>query len=277
MRLQKGPFAARVRAVFERACDLVTRDGDVVALVTPQVGDGPLNIVVDGATGLFSGLEPGMPVRLEQECLQVGGLRVDLARATVWEPCPDWQALQSRRGAIASRLSLLRALCLRRAPDGSLLALLGAPLYADVLAGIILARAQKAAEALPEGWRGDLERLQGGAVGLAGLGSGLTPAGDDFLGGVMLWAWLAHPAPDLFCRTLVQAAGPRTTTLSAAFLRATARGECSPSWHVLLAALSAGTEAQIAAALQELLAHGATSGADSLAGLLYAAAWGTAG
>ena len=40
------PPSLRVLAVFEHACDLVTPDGRIVALVTPTVGDGPFNIVL---------------------------------------------------------------------------------------------------------------------------------------------------------------------------------------------------------------------------------------
>lgn len=274
-RLQKGRFDARVLAVFERACDLVTRDGDVVALVAPQIGDGPLNVVVDGAAGLFAEVDPGAPVTLEGELLRVGELGIDLGKAMVWEPRPDWDTLRARRAAIVSCLPLLRALCLRHAPAGSLLALLEQDLPpGDVPARNILSTAQEAAEALREGWGGDLERLQEGAAGLAGLGGGLTPAGDDLLTGVKLWAWLAHPTPGLFCRAIVKVAIPRTTTLSAAFLRAAARGECSVSWHALLDPLSEGTGGEITPAVQEILAHGATSGADSLAGFLYSSRWG---
>ena len=111
--------------------------------------------------------------------------------------------------------------------------------------------------------------LETGAAQLAGLGGGLTPAGDDFLTGVMLWAWLAHPSPRSQCRLLVKAAAPRTTTLSAAFLQAAARGECGVAWHVLLAALSEGGDAELATAVQDVLSHGATSGADALAGFLW--------
>jgi len=133
----------------------------------------------------------------------------------------------------------------------------------------MLSKAQAAVQTLRKGWDGDLEQLGVGAVGLAGLGGGLTPAGDDFLVGAMVGAWLGHPAPGHLCRVLVEAAAPRTTTLSAAFLGVAARGECSAPWHALLTALSTGRESDIETALQEVLAHGATSGADTLAGFLY--------
>jgi hypothetical protein len=268
-------FDARVLAVFQRACDLVTHDGDVIALVSPQIGDGPLNVVVDGAAGLFARVHIGAPVRLEEEGerLWVGGLAIDLKEAAVWEPCPDWATLRERQAAIASCLPLLHATCLRHAPAGSLLPPLGAPPCGDGLAGGTLAAAREAAQALWDGWAGDLERLREGAAGLAGLGGGLTPAGDDFLTGAMLWAWLAHPAPAHLCSALAEAAVRRTTTLSAAFLRAAARGECSAPWHALLAALSEGLgdegEARITAAVREILARGATSGADGLVGFLH--------
>ncbi|MGD9099779.1 MAG: DUF2877 domain-containing protein [Anaerolineae bacterium] len=271
-RLRQRPFVARVLAVFARACNLLTHDGQVVALVTSQVGDGPFNVVIEGARGCFAGIEPGdenRAVTLKDDVLQVNGLRVDLGMAKVWEPRPDWDALRARRAGMTARLPSLHALSLRYAPANSLLALLDSRPGGDTVTNAISATAQEAARALRQGWRGDLERLQRGAMGLAGLGNGLTPSGDDFLGGAMLWAWLAHPAPDSLCDTLVQVAAPRTTTLSAAFLRAAARGEWGALWHALLAALSAGEEAKIAAVVHQVLAHGATSGADSLAGFLY--------
>jgi hypothetical protein len=271
-RLDAGRFDARVLAVFDRACNLVTPDGDVVTLAIPQVGDGPLNVVVNGTPGFFAGVGHGAPLRLAGDRLQVDGLWVDLEGAAVWEPRPDWETLRARRTAIGSWLPHLRALCLRHAPTGSLLGLLTGSLPDEPPARITLFAAQKATVALQEGWAGDPQRLREGTAGLAGLGSGLTPAGDDFLAGAMLWAWLVHPTPEMFCRAVARVAAPRTTTLSAALLKAAARGECSAAWHALISALSMGQREgardKITEAVHEILSRGATSGADSLAGFL---------
>ena len=257
-RLLGQPSVARVLAVFDHACDLVTPGGDVVALVTPQVGNGPLNVVVGVEPGGFTAVEPDMIARLEGGRLRVGGLEVALEGAAMWEPCPDWSALRAQQPTIASHLPLLRTIALHHAPD---VGRDGIPSYGP---------AREAANALRAGWEGDEAQVRAGAARLAGLGGGLTPAGDDFLVGVMLWAWLAHPRPAPICRAIAEEAAPRTTTLSAAFLRAAARGECSAAWHRLLAALGSGTaEDQLAAAVQDVLAHGATSGADALAGFLW--------
>lgn len=271
--LNAGRFETRVLAIFKCACDLITHDGEVVAVVLPQIGDGPLNIVVDEATDLFAGIGPGAKVTLDGNQLQLGRLGVDLGEATVWEPRPEWDRLRARRAVIAPRAPLLRAICVRHAPAGSLLKLLSDRLPDDIPAGPVLSAAQKAAENLRDGWKGNLDKLEAGTMGLAGLGGGLTPAGDDFLAGTMLRAWLTQPTPRALCRALLKVAAPRTTMLSASFLQAAARGECSAPWHALLAVMgdepNSAVEARITAAVQKILSHGATSGADSLAGFLF--------
>jgi len=270
--LRQGPFAAHVFAVFDHACDLVTPDGDVIALVALQIGNGPLNIVAHGKPGDFALLQPGMAARLQDANLQVGDTQVRLSGATIWEPCPDWNVLRARRASIERNLHTLSSAGVRYAAPASWLAheanvghtLRGSSPHVQHVI-------QSAIESLRAGWQGDLAQLGQGAVQLAGLGSGLTPAGDDFLVGVMLWAWLAHPTPRSFCRVVAKAAAPRTTTLSAAFLRAAARGECDAAWHQLLAVLGTGPDDELVPAVQRVLAHGATSGADTLAGFLWMA------
>ena len=267
----------RVLAVFDRACHLATTGGQVAALVLPDVGNGPLNMVVEGGSDrwpcAFRSVKPGMVAHLQAPSLQIGDLEVALDRAQVWEPCPAWERLRVRREAIVDRLPLLRSLSLDHAPADSLLALLVAGQRADSASNgteATIATANKAAETLRASWRrGDAVGMQRGATQLAGLGGGLTPAGDDFLAGAMLWAWLAHPAPRPFCHLVLEAAAPHTTILSAALLRAAARGECSAPWHRLLAALAKGGEARLASAVQAVRAYGHTSGSDALAGFLW--------
>jgi hypothetical protein len=269
--LQRTPFTAHVLAVFDQACDLITPDCNVVALVTPQAGNGPLNIVVEGRPGLFASLSPGTVAIWHAANLQIGRWRIHLGKATTWEPCPAWNVLRNQRDAIVRRLPTLQAIALQHASAASLLIL--------ALQGVAVGQAsllpdpavfRKTQTALQAGWGGDLAQLEKGTIQLAGLGSGLTPAGDDFLIGMMLWAWLAHPKPNAFCHTIIQAGASRTTTLSAAFLWATSRGECSAAWHRLLATLGSGVDGELEAATRQVLAHGATSGADTLAGFLWA-------
>jgi hypothetical protein len=268
--LAARPFAARVPAVFERACLLVTPGRDVLSLVLPAIGDGPLNIVVAAEAGAFDGLAAGMPARLEGDGLIVGGVQVTLAGAASWEPRPDWQRLRAEGAAEPHRLAELSQTALARAPGDSLPALL-APAAGQTAA----TRPRAEVEALRAGAAELAAARAGGRAGLAaaaarlaGLGGGLTPAGDDFLAGAMLRAWLDDPAPGAFCQAVLAAAEPRTTLLSAALLGAAARGECSAAWHRLLAGLAAGKP--LLPAVDAVLAQGHTSGADALAGFLAA-------
>jgi hypothetical protein len=297
-RWRERPFTGWVHTTFERACNLTTVSGDLAAVVLPSVGDGPLNLVVEGEPAHLAVLEPGMPARLEGHWLRIGRLVVTLDRATLWKPRPDWVGLRSRHGKIQTHLARLWFLARAHAPGGSLLELEDFDWMAERAVGaevlhstpdetlqpavmaidtafaqasarqVILTRAREAAETLRAGWDGDRTRLQAAAARLAGLGGGLTPAGDDFLGGVMLWAWLAHPDPESFCTLLLEAAVPGTTMLSAAFLRTAAEGECGAPWHWLLEILASGTEEQLKVAVQDVLAQGHTSGADTLAGFI---------
>ncbi len=241
-----------------------------MALVTPEIGNGPLNIVVDGSGWNLTSIRPGARAQTDGERLQVGGLEIDVSSAAVWEPQPDWPSLRMHQGAIEMRLTALRDFCLAYARAGSLLALLHEGSGGHSPRRAVLAAARSGLDALAVGWAGDMARLREGAAQLAGLGGGLTPGGDDFLCGAMLWAWLAHSTPISFCRTIVESAAPRTTTLSAAFLWAAAQGECHVAWHVLLEALARGDDVGVARAAEDVLAHGATSGADALAGFVWA-------
>jgi hypothetical protein len=279
----------RVLGVFDQACNLATPAGDVVALVLPDVGDGPLNVVLDTVDasgteiqpGAFRTLEPGMAANLDGGALRIGDLAIALAHAEAWEPCPDWQSLRVHRTYVAGRLPLVWSHARRHAPQGSLVSLVrcrgdsGPPLREEAAlprAQATAAVARNAAETLRTGWElADTGLSQAAAGQLAGLGGGLTPAGDDFLAGVMLWAWLAHPSPADFCRSLSACAAPRTTTLAAAFLRAAARGECGVAWHHLLVVLAGGREDRLETAVEGVVARGHTSGADTLAGFLWLA------
>lgn len=263
---------SRVMAVFDRACNLVSPDGLVTSLVLEEIGNGPLNSVVDGIPGIFDRLAPGQRVFDSGDSLVVGGLRVAVDEAVLWEPRPDWDWLRQHWNP-ESGLYHLAATSVQCAPSLGLLVLLSDKALSTqprkLVQETVRTTAHQAAQQLAAGWKGDSARLRSGAQQLAGLGEGLTPAGDDFLAGVMLWAWLTHPSPNYVCRNLLEEAAPRTTRLSAELLGAAAAGEYSAPWHRLLLALTHDHEQRLSEAARGVLAFGSTSGADSLAGFLW--------
>jgi cytochrome c biogenesis protein CcdA len=151
---------------------------------------------------------------------------------------------------------------------------------------VLLAAVAAAVADLPGGepWRGEVLRrgtalqaaLRDGdevcavaaATALAGLGEGSTPAGDDYLVGVLhALRWSCAGSPDLIA-TLAAACEGRTTARSAEWLAAAARGEASPVWRAMLAALADGDEAAVGTAARAVRSTGHTSGAFSLRGFL---------
>lgn len=269
-RMARLTAAGRVHSVFRRACYLHFDRDNLVALVAPELGNGPLNVVLERAPAGWLNLQPGMPVRVEDDRLQIGGLAVCLDGAATWEPCPDWERLRANASALLRRLQHLAAWSKDYASGDSLLALVhGQTQAGGSSASTTRARAVVGAEAMWSGWQGVEAQVCAGAAHLAGLGGGLTPAGDDFVLGVMLCAWLAHPDPGRFCKMALEASAGRTTMLSAALLRSAAAGECGAAWHRLLESLGGCSEERATAAAAAVLSHGHTSGADALAGFVW--------
>ena len=260
----------KILALFRRVCAIQAADQRLISLVAPEVGDGPLSIVLEQAPTDWAGLQPGAQVRVGRDLLQCENLEISLEGARIWDPRPDWEDLRANASTLLRRLEHLAVRIPDHAPAGGLLSLLwNHELPGSSSLSAMHARAQKAAQTLRVGWDGDEAQVKAGAAQLAGLGTGLTPSGDDFLLGTMLCAWLAHPAPRHYCAGVSDAALARTTSLSAAYLRSAADGECSSPWHRLLEALEAGSDEELVAAASAVLAHGHTSGADALAGFFW--------
>ncbi|MDI3405259.1 oxamate carbamoyltransferase subunit AllH family protein [Streptomyces cavernicola] len=120
--------------------------------------------------------------------------------------------------------------------------------------------------------------LREAVLALLGLGPGLTPAGDDFLVGIAVLSAIDGSRLDLFAQTLGQVLTEhpgRTTLLSTTTLREALAGRVrAPFVDVLhsLAATRGQSEAQavdtIRSPVRRALAHGHTSGADTLSGLV---------
>lgn len=121
----------------------------------------------------------------------------------------------------------------------------------------------------------DVAAFERAALRVLGLGPGLTPSGDDFVGGIF---FALHHAPrPRWCAALPavrlrmrQAGANATNVISAALLDDLMDGHSHQALHDLLGALQTEDPARIEAATTALLRIGATSGADMLCGVLLA-------
>ena len=226
-----------VCAVFRRSFYLRFRGERYACVGDASLGRGPLNATVDALQ---------LPRIGEHIWLSMDG-------AQLWRPTPlprpstpDVRALKEAARGRAPREGL-----------GSLVAD-----QHNALSG----HAQPALDALERWLVGNA--LDDEADMLIGLGPGLTPSGDDYLGGMLialsqlgretqargLWRWLA---PRL----------PRTSAISGAHLAAAAAGEGHEALHACLQALCT-RGADWAHTLDALDAVGHCSGWDALAGIV---------
>lgn len=118
-------------------------------------------------------------------------------------------------------------------------------------------------------WLADGARREAphGAASLIGLGPGLTPAGDDLVGGALVALRIAgrHACAARVADWALRLATRRTSRISRAHLACAAQGEGGAALHALLAALLAG-RGSMSREIDAIDAIGHTSGWDAAAG-----------
>lgn len=226
-----------VCAVFRRSYYLRFPGERYACIGDTTLGRGPLNALVPDLR---------LPSRGER-------IALDIAGAELWTPAP------LSHGAEPD-LRALQAAARGRVPGEGL-----GCLVVDAH-NSLSGHAQPALDAIERWLVGNA--LDDDAQALIGLGPGLTPSGDDYLGGVLialhqlgreaqargLWRWLERRLG-------------RTNAISGAHLAAAAAGEGHEALHACLQALfNAG--ADWSSVLSPLDSVGHCSGWDSLAGLV---------
>jgi Protein of unknown function (DUF2877) len=120
-----------------------------------------------------------------------------------------------------------------------------------------------------------LRSFEAAALRVLGLGHGLTPSGDDFVGGI-LFALNFAPVPAWQTglpgvkNSLRAAAKTATNVISAALLDDLMDGASYRALHETMAALHSEDAKKIEAACDSLMRLGSSSGSDILAGVLLA-------
>jgi uncharacterized protein DUF2877 len=262
-RVWRADYSCKVHSVFARACNFEYRD-TLLTLVAPRAGDGPTTLVLrsEAPRDLRRLFSAGEVVRCRDGIASARRAALLLGDASVWwprvrRPALAQEHIEANLQLAAERLArcrIARSSCIA-GPDG-------------------LAIADSLARACS---RLDRDAAVRAIDRLIGWGEGLTPAGDDFLvGHLAAWARLARRNNDRghFLDEIgasVLAAAPRTTPIAAHLLRLAVQGHFSASIDDLLDALlcESGHE-RVSTAIDRALDQGATSGADTVSGLLSA-------
>lgn len=249
-------FIGRVHSAFAQACNLVC-DDELLTIAASAIGDGPatLRLARRAPTDLRELFDVGERIDCRQGVVRTRRAQLRLLQARVW--CPAEPGPSLGRARIEAHLRNAQTCLAQR--RGS------APSVID-----------GAAAALGEACRAlDRERAVRHVDHLVGWGEGLTPAGDDFLVGLLagLDALLDGVEARRQFRSALAAAvaarTSRTTPVAAHYLRlAGARHYSAPLVDLRAALLCEDDPDVVEVALAATLAIGATSGADTVAGLL---------
>jgi hypothetical protein len=278
-RLLAAPgFAGEIAAVVSRAVYLWGAGGELLWLAPPGSPGHARSVAGAMVTRAW---EAGTGFKVFHQALVFAdGFRLDLSSARNWtpsRPAPGGSIpLEALRGDLA-RISDACHPFLGADGLGPALSCLTTGRQPGAEETVLTRMAVQPLTAVIEGClAGDLAKIALAGRGLIGLGPGLTPAGDDFLGGLFFAAWqLQASYPGAFALDwravgeLLAWAGARTNRISHALLVDLARGEGPAPLHDLIGLLLAGRgEDEIARAAQSVAAIGHTSGGDLLAGVL---------
>jgi hypothetical protein len=257
--LVPGPsFDGTVHSVFARACNIACRDS-LLTLVAPGVAAAPTALVLArGANDLRSRYRVGDAVARRGTRLASRDCVVDLAGASVWRP--DDRTSIAEHSQLHANLRECRASLDARLPER---------------ASIVHREGRAVCARLERACRdSDVDVALTHASRLIGWGEGLTPAGDDFLVGMLaaLHAMTSSAARATFVARLgdaLEVQVNRTTSIAAHALRLAAHGHFSADLHRLRdALLSADDVARVRRLADDALDVGATSGVDRVAGLI---------
>jgi Protein of unknown function (DUF2877) len=248
-------------------------DGLLVVAID-DVGGVPGGILVGGIDDLReTGLRAGMTVVPAPHGAAIAvpeaSVTIDLSRAEPWSPTLPAPARFRSTADIAAVAAAARRVAVSMAPTAGLAPMLtGSPGSEDPW--LVRARAVIGAQLAALG-RGDTAAALEPTVDVIGLGIGLTPSGDDYLVGLLAGLDATHdPARFGLAEAIGRQAPARSTAISAASLRHATRGAFSERLHDLLVALARGRLDDLESPIRRAMAYGATSGSDTLVGLLAA-------
>jgi hypothetical protein len=262
----------RIAAVFDRSV-YVDLGNQWICVGDATVGNGPVNLLLEPTPhpGVFGGLVVDQTVRVCAGAVHLGErpLSIDTT-AKVWSPplVSDWTHDTLTRG-----LDALNVISRGRAPKQGLGVFLCSP-------GSELSDTRETRVCAPvvselESWIRDrlvdmrcVEGVPESVQQLIGLGPGLTPSGDDFLGGVLIALSLVQRRDiaallyaDLCPRLLA-----RTGPISRTHLAAASAGQGLETLHLAINSVIEGNVEMIPDRLRHVDRIGCSSGWDALAG-----------
>lgn len=281
--LRQQPGRGQVHSVFDRVINITAPWGGLVSLAVKQLDDAPWTVRAEVSDWTGVAVRPGDAVLMDarQFIFESDGGPETPAATVQLSGAREWFAKKVDMSGFAAadftlRADAVAAVLEDRGVRGGILE--GAAERNDFEEGIAGGLRAGRESLLDAVHAGDAASIRKAALALLGLGSGLTPAGDDYLCGLALIA--SQPGSRLAgVRTelsdVVGLNAERTTELSWTTLREALDGRAREALLELLSQLirrKAEDPAELAQALRvpfdRVLAIGHSSGTDILCGML---------
>jgi hypothetical protein len=269
---------AQVHSVFPRACNMKTESGELLTLLAPGFGNLPHGIrCASPIASLPARLRRGQAAILAGATIRIpaADISVDFSAAGVWNGLVA-AASPGLPGAVAQEtLRELRQTLREHAPAQGIAPALFC--FGNRPSTLERALAARMAQTLPVLARAT-ETSNACAViaalrALVGLGTGLTPSGDDFIAGYLAALWSrSHREPGI-CALLHSLAVPvgrlllHTNAISRQMVRDALQGHFGERLVEVVRCVCSGGD--VAGATMRALEVGHSSGADVLCGLLF--------
>ena len=248
-----------------------------VVFLSTEAYRGPLTLNLAGQGADFRRLKAGQPVEIfpDRISLPQSGLVIHTGQAQPWKapPPPSKILPPSERITLMTQVARLALAAGQPSQFSALLPVfLGFVKGTEIQGNDVFPKLERLRKSLQQQKTSAIvENLQA----LLGLGSGLTPGGDDIVTGFLLALkrWGHILAPGLEVETIAQGILPlayrKTTTLSANLIECAAQGQANERLLLALDGIMTGTPHAITCA-SYLAEWGNTSGLDALVGMALA-------
>jgi hypothetical protein len=262
-------FNGFIHSFFDKTINIKCRDtGDLYTLACNRLDNGPNSLVVDINSFSNKSFELNNHVFSTGKILYIENkLVVSLENIKTWECSLPNYPLDDRR--LTENLNIMRNhISIYGKSGGMKTNLQTKKTFEMEMSRMLEERSQSLLGSLVNKNMNDALHH---AIGIVGLGPGLTPSGDDFLTGLMTVLNIPNIPPNPFkefCQQVVMRAKTLTNEISYMTLRKASIGKVRESIVHLLHSAINGDQKELLSSLEKVLNIGSSSGTDIALGLV---------
>ena len=276
-----------IHSIFPRVINITVLENRLISLVGQEIGQGPLNILVNIPNHInlsTIGIKEGDIVKRVGESIVIGEniIVISTQLTELWDPKRKFQDSLLPLKTIIANVEIMRDIAL--ASDqlsglGELIPFIHINGLKDIkteklgpISHLALSHILSLLKSIKSGHSHEIIRI---TKNLVGLGTGLTPAADDMLLGLMIsMVYISENFNDTSIdvkkinNDIISNISGRTTTISEEFLREASVGNVNETVSSLMENLLTSRQRELEISVRNVLDVGGTSGTDTVFGVI---------